>query len=154
MTTRIARRFHRSGRWLAAHGRAVLSLLPLAACASIVSSPVHPVQINTQPVGAHVIVLNDGGDVVFEGTTPAIVPLAAGRGFFRGANYQLSVEKPGYEPIDGRVPRSLNLWYSVGNGMLGFGGAIGWLIVDPLTGAMWSLAPVNLVLTPTETAAP
>jgi hypothetical protein len=38
------------------------------------------------------------------------------------------------------ITGELNIgWYLVGNFF--FGGLIGWLIIDPLTGAMWTLSP-------------
>jgi hypothetical protein len=42
-------------------------------------------------------------------------------------------------------------WYLGGN--LLFGGSIGYLIVDPVTGAMWTLAPEDINVTLKKTGA-
>lgn len=49
------------------------------------------------------------------------------------------IEKDGYEKKQLTVYGSPNGWYIGGNFV--FGGLIGYLIVDPLTGAMWTLTP-------------
>jgi len=36
----------------------------------------------------------------------------------------------------------VSAWYVAGNFV--FGGLIGWLIVDPLTGGMWTISPENV----------
>jgi hypothetical protein len=48
------------------------------------------------------------------------------------------VSKDGYESVDIAVAGTVNGWY-IGNIL--FGGLIGMLIVDPLTGAMYTLEP-------------
>jgi len=42
-------------------------------------------------------------------------------------------------------------WYIGGN--LLFGGGMGWLIVDPSTGAMWTLEPADMSVTLKKTTA-
>lgn len=43
------------------------------------------------------------------------------------------------------------MWYAVGN--LFIGGLVGWLIVDPATGAMWTLDPQLAIDMPRLSAA-
>jgi hypothetical protein len=82
---------------------------------------------------------------VFKGKTPATVTLSSKGGYFKGKTYMVEVSKEGFEKQSIQINSVMNGWY-IGN--LIFGGLIGFLIVDPLTGAMWTLDPkeVNLPL--------
>ena len=48
---------------------------------------------------------------------------------------------PGYSPTEVKLDSSVSGWYF---GNLLFGGLIGMLIVDPLTGAMFNLTPEKI----------
>ena len=52
-------------------------------------------------------------------------------------NYTVTFKKEGYDAHSATIKRGLDGWYILGN--LVFGGVIGYLIVDPATGAMWKL---------------
>lgn len=109
----------------------------LSSCASIVSKSQYPVTINSTPSGAHVTVTDKSGHAIHNATTPTTVTLKSSSGYFQPASYTLNFD------VNGKVIRtvplkaSMNGWY-VGN--IVFGGLIGIIIVDPLTGAMWSLS--------------
>ena len=105
-------------------------------CASIVSKSIYPVQISSNPPGATVSVKDKVGAEVFTGTTPTTAMLEAGKSYFSSARYTLTFTKPGYDPATRVLDSSLDLWY-LGNIL--FGGLIGMLIVDPITGDMWKL---------------
>jgi uncharacterized protein YceK len=111
-------------------------LLLLSGCASIVSDSQYPVSINSNPPGAQVSVLDEAGAVVFTGKTPTIVTLKSGTSYFNGADYQIIAKSADGQERRESLSSSVDGWY-VGN--LGFGGLIGFLIVDPLTGAMYKL---------------
>ncbi|MGC8769587.1 MAG: hypothetical protein ACP5Q2_09835, partial [Calditerrivibrio sp.] len=82
------------------------------------------------------VIYDEKGDKVFEGESPTIVSLEKKRGFFQGKSYTVVISKPGYNEKTIKVNTTPNGWYILGNIVLG--GIIGWLIVDPLTGAMWT----------------
>ena len=103
-------------------------------CASIVSQSNWPVNINSSPEGAKVYVTNSKGERIFSGTTPTQVVLDSKKAYFRGEKYRILFMKDGYGEFVYELTPSLNGWY-IGN--LLFGGLIGFLIVDPLTGAMY-----------------
>lgn len=105
-------------------------------CASIVSDSNWPVAINSSPDGADFIVTDKRGMRVHSGRTPSTVTLKSGDGYFSSASYTVTIKKDGYNDKTFVIESSMNGWY-VGNIL--FGGFIGWLIVDPLTGAMWKL---------------
>jgi len=76
---------------------------------------------------------------VVTGTTPCSLNLERGSGFFSKASYSVDFEKDGYESETRYVNGEVNMEYGLGNLLLG--GVLGWLIIDPATGAMWDLEP-------------
>ena len=123
---------------------AVLITVVLTGCASIISKSNYPVSISSKPEGASIKIVNRAGESVFAGQTPATVTLKAGAGFFKGENYTVTFEKEGYNPHTAQIERGVDGWYLGGNFL--FGGLIGWLIVDPATGAMWTLKNLHVDL--------
>jgi hypothetical protein len=77
--------------------------------------------------------------------------LKSGSGFFAKESYVIRYSRPGYEDKTVNVECKLNGWYF---GNILFGGAIGLLIVDPATGAMYKLngKGTSQILTPTQQA--
>lgn len=53
--------------------------------------------------------------------------------------FTVKISKPGFQTQTIPIKASANGWYIAGN--LIFGGLIGWFIVDPLNGAMYTLSP-------------
>jgi len=112
-----------------------LCLICMAGCASIVSDSTYPVTISSTPKDAQLTIKNDQR-TIYSGTTPATVTLDASEGFFQSAEYTAKIDKQGYGTYRKTINAGLDGWY-IGN--IAFGGLIGWLIVDPATGAMWKL---------------
>lgn len=120
----------------------IIALLA-AGCASIVSGGPQAIPINSTPSGAGLQVMDmKTGNVIHEASTPFTVTLPRGAGYFKKAIYKVTVVKEGYEPKEVMIEGRANGWYIAGN--LIFGGLIGWLIVDPATGAMWTLQPKDV----------
>lgn len=107
----------------------------LAACATIVSKTDYPITVSSKPDGADITIANRAGQSVFAGKTPATVVLKAGAAYFTGETYTVTFKRAGYVSHTAQIERGVNGWYIAGN--IVFGGLIGWLIVDPITGAMW-----------------
>ncbi len=116
-----------------------LLLIVLSSCASIVSDSTQKIAINTYPDKAKISITNSNGIVVQQVTTPSVVILSKSDGYFSGETYHITVEKDGFVSQTKLIESSANGWYMFGN--LLFGGLIGWLIVDPMTGAMYKLEP-------------
>lgn len=123
-------------------------------CATIVSESSYPVNIKSTPSGASYVIKNRAGEEVKQGVTPDLVILKAGAGYFKGEKYQItftlpkSGKKPGIKKTL-ELDTSLDGWYLGGN--LLFGGLLGYLVIDPLTGAMYKLPEeVNADLTSSE----
>ncbi len=70
------------------------------------------------------------------GVTPATVTLKASRGYFKRESYEITVFKGSKAIAVTQLTSKLDKWY-YGNILVG--GFIGSLIVDPLTGSMYSL---------------
>lgn len=128
-----------------------LSLLALAVtmsgCASIVSESSYPVRV-TSNVPAQFEVRNEDGESVHNGTTPAQITLEASSGYMDGESYTVEYNAPGYQKGFSTVDSSIDGWYW---GNIGFGGLIGWFLVDPATGAMFKLpSSTSATLTPMQ----
>ncbi|WP_303818887.1 hypothetical protein [Actinobacillus minor] len=108
-------------------------------CATIVSDSKYNVSIQSNPSGASFVIKNRAGNIVQTGTTPQNVILEAGAGYFKGEKYQITFTPKGKntKPQTFELDTKLDGWYLGGN--LLFGGLVGYLIVDPLSGAMYKL---------------
>lgn len=120
----------------------------LVGCATIFGKSDYVVAVDSQPTGANISILDEReGVTIFNGVTPTTVDLKSGAGYFKGKNYVITFTKPGYAKHTAQIEREVSMWYVLGNFV--FGGLIGWLIVDPLTGAMWTLPDqVSVQLSP------
>ncbi|MNZ63793.1 hypothetical protein D3C78_819470 [compost metagenome] len=114
-----------------------LLVLASAGCASIVSESRYPVRV-TSNVPAEFEIRNEDGETVHTGTTPAQVSLDSASGYMDGETYTVEYHAPGYQKAFSTIQSSINGWYW---GNIGFGGLIGWFLVDPSTGAMFKLPP-------------
>jgi len=115
----------------------VIPVLLLSNCATIFGgASKKAVSINSNPSGANVTVTDGKGAVVHQGVTPTSVALEPGGGYFQPGNYTMTFTKKGSPTQVIKFTAHMNGWY-IGN--LVFGGLLGLVIVDPLTGAMWAL---------------
>jgi len=129
---------------------AVLSIILLSSCASIVSKSSWPITINSTPSEAKISIKDKKGIELYTGNTPATLKLKSGAGFFSKARYQVTFEKVGFDKKVVPVEFTLNGWYF---GNILFGGPLGLLIIDPATGAMFKLETEFLNETLTKSVA-
>jgi len=116
----------------------LLSLVMLISCASIMGKGgPETLALRSTPDQATVVITDEGGAKVFEGKTPTTVSLEKKKGYFSGKKYTVKISKLGFAEQSVTVDTKANGWYIGGNLLLG--GLIGWFIVDPATGAMWTL---------------
>lgn len=120
----------------------------LSSCATVMRDETQDIPIHSNVKEVNIRVLNRHGIAVYEGQAPTVVPLKTSRnGYFSPAKYTIEASKEGYVPIRQPLGRAVSLWNYLGNIVIG--GIIGYLIVDPLTGRMYSLdEEVNLYMTP------
>ena len=128
---------------------ALITLGALGGCATIVHGGPRPVSVSSRPEGAKVSIYDRSNTLVQTNTTPFVAQLPSKYKYFKGQEYRLVFELPSYSTAEVRLQPTLSGWY-IGN--LLFGGVIGMLIVDPLTGAMYNLTPekIEQSLTPTQ----
>ena len=69
------------------------------------------------------------------------LPWPKSDGYFDGQSI-VTFKKEGFEDHTVLITSGADGWYIFGN--LGFGFLIGWLIVDPATGAMWSSVQTDM----------
>lgn len=119
--------------------------LSLASCASMFGKSSYPLYISAQPTGADINITDQKGQTVYDGQSPATVMLKSSSDYLKSATYNVAISYPGYKAQNITVTSKINGWYWAN---IAFGGLIGMLIVDPLTGAMYKLdnTRINVVL--------
>lgn len=119
---------------------AVAALVALSGCATIVGQPTQTIPISSTPSEARIVIVDEAGTEVFAGTTPTSVTLNKSTGrYWGGKSFKVTISKPGFKTQEIPVTSSPNGWYIAGNFI--FGGLIGWFVVDPLNGNMYTLSP-------------
>lgn len=127
----------------------LVMLLALTGCASIVGKNIYPLTINSYPSEATIVVTDEAGRQMYRGRTPTTVTLASGEAYFHAKRYTITFSREGYQDQVAEVRATLSGWYF---GNIVFGGLIGLLIVDPITGNMWKL-PTDVTATLAERVA-
>jgi hypothetical protein len=123
------------------------AVLALSGCASIFNGKTQAVVVNSVPTGATASVMNRAGEQVHTGVTPVTLTLNRGAGYFVPENYTITLTKPGFDTKQITLSSTLSGWY-IGNIL--FGGLIGMLAVDPITGAMYSFPDATTAELQTE----
>lgn len=131
---------------------AVAAAATVSGCASIVHAGPRVIPVDSSPQGATVTIYDRDNRKVMQKTTPFVAELRPKYRYFGGQTYRFVFELSGHEKVERIVDSELSGWYF---GNIVFGGLIGALIVDPLTGAMFNLAPekIEQVMTPEQKAA-
>ncbi|HWL41052.1 MAG TPA: PEGA domain-containing protein [Gemmatimonadaceae bacterium] len=111
---------------------ALIAIVTLSACASIMHGKSQDVGISSSPTGATVTIDNQSG-----GQTPFIANLS------RKDNHIVKLELAGFAPAEMTLTRKTSGWVW---GNILFGGLIG-LAVDAITGGLYNLTPEQLTST-------
>lgn len=82
--------------------------------------------------------------MIYQGVTPFKEELKKAKGFFKGEDYAVHIEKGGYRAVDLVITSHNNGWYVFGNTLNAF--LPGWLIVDPKTTDMYRLDPEKVLI--------
>ncbi|HEX9139898.1 MAG TPA: hypothetical protein VF848_08915 [Steroidobacteraceae bacterium] len=110
----------------------------MAGCATIVHGGARPVSVASTPPGAKVSIYDRDNKLVLTSTTPFVAQLNPKYAYFKGQNYRLVFEMPAHATAEVWLDSTVSGWYWWN---FLFGGLIGMVIVDPLTGAMFNLTP-------------
>ena len=103
---------------------AVSAALILSSCATIVGDKTQLIPISSTPSNANILITDEKGIQVYEGTTPTSVVLQKSDGsYWGGKDFVLQISKDGYKSQEIKIKSSVNGWYIAGNFI--FGGLIG-----------------------------
>jgi len=122
----------------------------LCSCATIMKDGTQLVPVNSNEEKVDIKVTNKEGFVVFQGQTPTTLNLktAVDGGYFSPEQYKIVASKEGFKTETAVIDWYVSAWYP---GNIIFGGLIGLLIVDPISGDMYCLDDkVYLNMTPIE----
>jgi hypothetical protein len=121
----------------------------LVACATIVHSGPRAIPVASTPSGAKVSIYDRSDRLVQTNMTPFVAKLPTRYRYFAGQRYRLVFELPGHASAEVHLEPRLSGWY-LGN--IVFGGLLGMLIIDPISGAMYNLSPekIEQPLTPSQ----
>src|SRR5260370_13647789 len=108
----------------------------LTGCSSVICGPRQNVAIDSMPSGAKVQIYDARGEVVYDDTTPCLAKLKrGGPGSMEAGQYTIVIKKDGYSPVQVPLIGLVNRAYAL-NALNVVG-----LVVDPITGSMWTLRP-------------
>jgi len=127
-----------------------LVILLMSSCATILSKNAYPIAIRSTPLEARFVIKDKYGKEVYTGVTPDVVTLNASFGYMKKASYQVKFMLDGYEEATMPIEFKVDGWYY---GNIFLTSLIGLLIVDPKTGAMYTLKTkgINKTLRPIST---
>jgi len=111
------------------------AIMLFTGCASVMVGPRQSVALDSKPTGAEVLVYNNHGEMVYQGTTPCAPKLSRTAPEKERPNYIVLIRKPGYAPVQLPLKSEMNRAY-LANVLFGGVG----LLVDPATGGMWTLS--------------
>ena len=111
----------------------------LSGCATIFSGSRNTVLIRTDPPKANITIIDRHGTEVYNGSGQATIRLKTGAGYFVPARYTVKINATGYQERIVEIKSTINGWYFAN---IFIGGALGMLIIDPATGAMWRLKDI------------
>lgn len=114
------------------------SLLLIGGCASVVNGGAQSMALRSVPDAASITITNRSGERIDGGQTPVVLNLKRGWGYFKPESYRVVVAKQGYKPIEFDLEGKVSGWYF---GNIVFGSLLGFLVIDPLSGGMYTLSP-------------
>lgn len=114
----------------------MLATMFLNGCATIMNDATHNVQLSSNVPAATYSVKNKNGFVVQNGITPSAVNLNVAAGAYSGEKYMIDFSKDGYLPSSTILDSEVSGWWF---GNFVFGGILGFAIIDPISGKMWTL---------------
>ncbi len=100
----------------------------LSSCGTIFSESSYDVRINSNPQGAQFRVYDRDHREISSGSPPQTIHLYSGSGYFTKAHYSVLFSGDNGEEVGLPITFQVDGWYNTGN-----------LIVDPLTGAMYTI---------------
>ncbi|MGB5219329.1 MAG: hypothetical protein WBN66_13650 [Smithella sp.] len=117
-------------------GVVISCLFLFSGCATIMSHGPQTLHILSQPDGATCEITDvTESKIIVKTKTPHTTTLERGNGYFQKKHFDITFSKDGYVTEKVSITPELNPWYFCN---LFLGGGIGAILVDPLTGSMWT----------------
>lgn len=130
----------------------VVAAMLMQGCATIFNSGTQTVAFSSTPDAVDIELVDKEGNVFSRGATPCTISLKRGSGYFSANNFTVRSSKAGFASTETKVEAKVHGWYF---GNLLFGGLVGMLAVDPLTGGMYAFDDkIHIDLTPSPSVAP
>jgi uncharacterized protein YceK len=86
----------------------VAAIIVFSGCASIMSGSTQAVSISSSPDNANVTIYDEHNMKVWDSSTPTVVNLKRGDGYFSGTSYRVEIAKEGYEKQTVQISSGLN----------------------------------------------
>lgn len=121
------------------NGRILISLflcILFSGCATMRSESVYSLPISTTPVNAEIRVIDKKGKEIISTHSPDTLVLKSSSGYFKRAAYLIEVSHSGYETKKDTIHFVTDKKYYQ-NFFTSFFMPIGFLLIDPVSGAMW-----------------
>lgn len=107
-----------------------------SSCATIGGSGICQIAVSSVPDSVDIQVYDKQGQLICTTTTPDTLELRTSRAYFKRAEYSIQASKEGYQSKLQPLHFELNKIY-ISNAYLLFFMPVGFLLVDPISGAMW-----------------
>jgi len=122
----------------------------LSGCASMTGSPTRSVRIDSTPQNIAYSIVDQEGNEVANGVTPDQVILHSSTKPYTRAKYTVNYSSNEFGSQSQALDARLSVYYFL-NYFLGYHGFFGALIIDPFTGAMYTLpGSSSATMTPNE----
>ena len=121
------------------NGRIIISLFLctlFSGCATMRSESVYSLPVITTPVNAEIKVIDRKGKEIINTQSPDTLVLKSSSGYFKRAEYLIEVSHSGYETKKDTLHFVIDEKYYQ-NFLTSYFMPIGFLLIDPVSGAMW-----------------
>ena len=115
----------------------LILIIGLTGCATIVSKSRYSISVKANEPDTIVKVYDEKNVPVTWTKAPGTITVDAHAGMFSSAKYRFVFEKPGFETDESIVKAKMDPCYWI-NLICLYSAPVGMLLVDPLSGAMWS----------------
>lgn len=122
-----------------------IALLLFQSCATIRSTNTYTIHLQSEPSGASIEVFDRKNTIIHTTQSPDSVVVKSGAAYFKRSEFTVTVTKPGFIPATAKIEFEVDKKYYQ-NFHTSFLMPVGFLIVDPITGAMWKPKEEQLFL--------
>jgi hypothetical protein len=100
------------------------------------STNTYTIYLQSEPSGASIEVSDRRNKIILTTQCPDSIVVKSGAGYFKRSDYTVTANTPGYLPATERIEFEVDKKYYL-NFFTSFFMPVAFLIIDPITGAMW-----------------